>query len=478
MFFAQGVACAQERLWQMEFQRRVGSGRLSDAVGNVDAAIRIDELMRVVNFYGAAQAALTNLDASTLLAVQAYCDGVNAYLQSDPPIPLEFDVLGLSRHPDPWLPADLLVWTKLMSWQLSGNMNKELWRWDLLTKLNVTTQRIAQLNPPFDDARFPIVLDPIAELHLQEQEATRQATPSAAEKQEEPILAWLENWRKERAESIAAQQAKMKSKHTDSAAATASQSAAAYVRESIIAYQRIFGDSRASNNWVVHGNRTTTGKPFLCNDPHLGLTAPSVWILFHLECTGCDDPTRKYNAIGSSFVGAPGVVLGHSSRIAWGVTNTGADVQDLYAMHEPADGPKHPVTGRGMQYWFNGELRNYTIRNEVINIKKHDPLVLIVRESVYGPIITDIQRDKDDPDLSVPPLALRWTSLDPVDHTLGSFLRIPYAQNYSEWRHTFGPYVAPSQNFIYVCCNCRVVSCHAVSCHDVLTWSWCCMVAG
>ena len=146
MYFAQGVACAQERLWQMEFQRRVGSGRLSAAVGNVDTAIRVDELMRTVNFYGAAQSAWATLtDPQTRAALQAYCDGVNSYLETGPPIPLEFDLLGLGHHPDPWTPPDLLVWTKLMSWQLSSNVDKELWRWDLLTKLNVSAARIAVL---------------------------------------------------------------------------------------------------------------------------------------------------------------------------------------------------------------------------------------------------------------------------------------------------------------------------------------------
>lgn len=436
LYFAQGVACAQERLWQMEFQRRVGSGRLSAAVGNVDTAIRVDELMRTVNFYGAAQSAFTNLDPITQAALQAYCDGVNAYLDTSPPIPLEFDLLGLSHTLDPWIPADLLVWTKLMSWQLSGNLDKELWRWDLLSKLNVTAQRIAELDPAFDMARFPVVLDPIAELNLPPSELPAAADAAA---EEEPIIEWLAQWRE-----------KQQAKGASTKSSTASMYSvvivlvflsihniraplmctATYLRENIAAYRSIFGTAQASNNWVIHGNRTTTGYPLLCNDPHLGLTAASVWILFDLQTLD-----GSYSAIGSSFVGTPGIVLGHNQHIAWGVTNTGADVQDLYVMIEP---DSTPVGQQGTQYWYKGEWQNYTYRTEVIEIRHSDPRVLRVRETVYGPVLTDIQQSADDPDLSNPPLALHWTSLFPSDSTFEAFMGVAHATNFTDFTDVSG----------------------------------------
>jgi penicillin amidase len=164
-----------------------------------------------------------------------------------------------------------------------------------------------------------------------------------------------------------------------------------YLQETLSHYQRIFGTAQASNNWVLHGNRTTTGLPLLCNDPHLGFTAPGVWLLFDLQC-----PT--YQATGASFVGLPGVVLGHNNRVAWGVTNTGADCQDLYVMQEPAaQSESDGARVRASQYWYKGAWVNYTQRVEVIEVKGADARELVVRESVYGPVITDIQSNKNDP---------------------------------------------------------------------------------
>ncbi|MEN2981484.1 MAG: penicillin acylase family protein, partial [Thermus sp.] len=183
----------------------------------------------------------------------------------------------------------------------------------------------------------------------------------------------------------------------------------------------------ASNNWVVAGSRTVTGKPFLADDPHLGLGAPSLWFLMALSGPG-------YRAIGATLPGVPGVVIGHNGRIAWGVTNVGADVQDLYLLEE--------VGGKG--YRYRGQVVPYRVREERIRIKGGKEEVLRVRETLYGPVITDALRDPPKT-----PMALRWVSLDPEDHLLMAYVGINRAGNWEEFKEALRPYSAPSQNFVY-----------------------------
>jgi penicillin amidase len=184
--------------------------------------------------------------------------------------------------------------------------------------------------------------------------------------------------------------------------------------------------SLASNNWVVSGSLTTTDKPFLANDPHLSLQIPSLWYLADLE-----SPT--YHSIGATFPGIPGVAIGHNDRIAWGATNSQADVQDLYAL---ADTPDH------QGYVYKGQVYPYEVRLETIRVKGQPDRTIPVRESVYGPVISDAIGVSQ-------PLSLRWVSLDKTDGTLESFINVNRAQNWTEFKNAFRNYVAPGQNFVY-----------------------------
>ncbi len=364
LFFAQGVAHAQERLWQMEFQRRLGAGRLAEVLG--PAALETDRFMRTLGVYRAAEAAYRSLSPAYRDLLDAYVAGINAYLRTHPPLPLEFKLLGY--RPEPWKPADALVWAKLMSWELSKNYDQELLRYRLLAR-GLSKARINELMPPYpEDA--PTVLKSVA------------ARPGPA----------------------------------DGALA------AALLAED----RRHFPRLGASNNWVLAPEKTTTGGALLANDPHLRLTAPSIWILMELKAPG-------FHAVGASFPGLPGIVIGRNDRVAWGVTNMGPDVQDLYVLDEAPGG-----------YRYKGEVRPYRVRKETIRVKGKDPVELTVRETVYGPVISDA--------VKVPggrPLALRWVSLDPGDTTLEAFLRIDQARNWQEFKAALRYYVAPSQNFVY-----------------------------
>ncbi|WP_252829480.1 penicillin acylase family protein [Thermus scotoductus] len=363
LLFAQGFVHAQERLWQMEFQRRVGQGRLSEVLGEATRAQ--DRFLRTWGFYQAAKSAYERLYPEEKEAVDAYVAGVNAFLQSGAPLPPEFRLLGF--RPEPWTGPDVLVWAKMMSFDLSGNWEEELLRHRLLAR-GISQERLLELIPPYPEDAPTILQGEDLELPLKREEA-----PAALLRMAPPRF--LE----------------------------------------------------ASNNWVVAGSRTVTGKPFLANDPHLRLGAPSLWFLMALEAPG-------YRVIGASLPGVPGIVIGRNDRIAWGVTNVGADVQDLYLLED--------VGGKG--YRYRGQVLPYRVREERIPVKGGKEEVLRVRETVYGPVITDALENP--PQV---PMALRWVSLDEEDHILMAYLGINRAQNWQEFVAALSHYSAPSQNFVY-----------------------------
>eukprot|EP01114_Cavostelium_apophysatum_P012683 TRINITY_DN2897_c0_g1_i5.p1 TRINITY_DN2897_c0_g1~~TRINITY_DN2897_c0_g1_i5.p1 ORF type:complete len:723 (+),score=186.55 TRINITY_DN2897_c0_g1_i5:265-2169(+) len=188
---------------------------------------------------------------------------------------------------------------------------------------------------------------------------------------------------------------------------------------------------KASNNWVVSGDRTASGKPLLANDPHLALAVPSIWVLMHLE-------SPDYSVIGATFAGIPGIVIGRNSEISWGMTIVGADVQDLYIIDEEPN-------SENQKYWSNGELKEYEVRTEWIQVKGQTlPERLDVRETVYGPVVNNILDLKESP-----PLALRWVAFEPNDTTSMTVLAMNFAKNWEEFREAMKLYIIPSMNFVY-----------------------------
>ena len=377
LFFGQAVAHAQERLWQMEFQRRIGAGRLAEVLGA--GAVPTDKFLRTLGVYRAAEQAYENLPPELRAIVDAYVDGVNAYLATNPPLPLEFKLLGF--EPEPWTPADVLVWQKMMSYDLSGNYGEELSRYRLLAR-GLSKARIEALIPGYpEDA--PTIVRRLPE-RLRPQPPAPEEAPAPAPQ------------------------------------------GADWVEELLAVARTLPSGLEASNNWVVAPQRSTTGKPLLANDPHLGLSAPSIWMLMELEA-----PT--YHATGATFPGLPTVVIGKNERIAWGVTNHAADVQDLYLLEEEGGG-----------YRYRGEVRPYRVRRETIAVKGAEPVVLEVRESVYGPVISDVVTAPEGQ-----ALALRWVSLEPADETMAAFYGIGKAGDWEGFTAALLHLKAPSQNFVY-----------------------------
>ena len=192
-----------------------------------------------------------------------------------------------------------------------------------------------------------------------------------------------------------------------------------------------------SNNWVVAPGLTTTGGALLANDPHLGISMPSIWYLNGLHCAPVTDAC-PYDVAGASFPGVPAVALGHNARIAWGATNAGTDAQDLFI--EQAD-PADPT-----RYLFDGESRPFETRTEEIRVKgASEPVLQEVRLTAHGPILNDVEKRLAD----APLMSLNWTAIAETDRTFEAILGLNTADSFEEFRESLSLYGTPSQNFVY-----------------------------
>jgi penicillin amidase len=384
--FGLGYAHAQDRLWQMEYQRRVGTGRLSEAVGA--GALSADRFLRTLGTGRAAESAYQNLDPDTRALLDAYSAGVNAFLDANRGnLPPEFLILGIT--PEPWRPQDSLAWVKMMSWDLGGNWDEELAR-----------------------ARFQAQVGP---------DAAEQLLPAAAA--DDPLIL------PDGGDSVTGAAGALSARNATPPAATrapAAWSELAAIGEQIELGLGLGGEHVGSNNWVIAGSRSATGKPILADDPHLGTQIPALWYLAHVTGGSLD-------VAGATLPGLPGVVIGHNGRIAWGVTNTNPDVQDLFVER---------VNARN-EALYRDQWEPLTVIPETIKVKGEEDVELFVRVSRHGPLISDVIDGTGDP------LAFRWTALDPEDNTLRAFLGINRAQSWEEFTEALRSYHAPMQNFVY-----------------------------
>ena len=367
--FALGFVHAQDRLWQMEMSRRIGAGRLSELFG--ETSLGTDKFLRTLGVYRVAEANLANLEAATRATLEAYAAGVNALIEHHQgPLPPEFVILG--HKPEPWRPADSLVWVKMMAFDLSKNWRNELLRARMSRHL--TADQIAEAFPPYPgDA--PVALPEFAELYrglpLAEIHAAAPPAPAAA---------------------------------------------------------------NGSNNWVVSGARTAGGKPLLANDPHLGLTAPAIWYFAHLEIAG-------KGVIGATLPGVPSVVLGRTDRIAWGFTNTGPDVQDLFVERIDPENPNNYLTPNGS--------RAFETRTEVIQVKDAEPVEHVVRATRHGPVISDVIDRTDGVPAAKTVLAMAWTALSDDDRTAQAGLKLMRAEDWDQFVAALRDFHVPQQNIVY-----------------------------
>ncbi|UTW56683.1 penicillin acylase family protein [Kordiimonas sp. SCSIO 12610] len=367
--FATGFVHAQDRLWQMESNRRIGHGRLAEILG--EPVIGFDRYFRTLGFTGRAQSAYDNLNVESKKMLQAYAAGVNAFIENNKSaLPPEFLILGVT--PEPWKPVDTMVWQKMMWLDLSGNMRHELARAELFSKF--TPEQIRSLYPPYngdEETPFPNLREIYSDLNL-----------------------------------------------TDVVAALPPTKPEGY----------------GSNNWVISGEHTKSGKPLLANDPHLGLTTPSIWYLARLHNT-----TTGRNTVGVTFPGSPSIVLGRNDKIAWGFTNVLPDSQDVFVEKLLDNG----------QYLTPDGPADFIIRKEIIKVKDGEDITLDVRETRHGPVISDIapRASKFFGEKYV--LAMQWTALGDKDTGVTGLLKLGRAQNFEEFKAAGTYYYGPEQNMVY-----------------------------
>ncbi|WP_035061652.1 penicillin acylase family protein [Andreprevotia chitinilytica] len=376
-YFALGFVHAQDRLWQLEMNRRIASGRVAEILG--PAALDIDKFIRTIGVHENAARIYANLDTTTVDSLQAYADGVNAYLaQRHGPLPPEFLLTG-APAPEPWTPVDSIAWQTMLAWDLSTNWSMELQRMRLAQKLDLP--QIQQFIAP-----YPGELPPATANYVKLYRGLNGA-----------------------AEQAGALLAAAPTGHVEGI---------------------------GSNNWVVDGKRSESGKPLLANDPHLGLSVPSVFYLAHLSAPGL-------NAVGATVPGLPVVLLGHNSHIAWGFTNTGSDVQDLYIEAINSQKPSQYRTPDG---WAD-----FAAHKEQIRIKGAEPITLTVRRTRHGPVISDVlnpARQALQGDGSHV-ITLRWTALEPDDKTVRAGIALGKATDWASFRTALRDFHSPQQNMVY-----------------------------
>lgn len=391
LYFGQGYATAADRLWQMDLFRRTARGELSEVLGAGpnNVALDQDKLHRTYGFTQAAEAELGSASPRVRTVLEAYARGVNAYAASLGPksLPPEFQLLQYNFRP--WTAADSLVLVKIFFEALS-----DTWRLDLMRQALsvIPVEKRAELLPE---------ISPIDVLVVGKDTQSKAKT---AQLKREPVSA----------ETLA------KLAHNQAIAAAA--------------LERIglFTDAlAASNNWVVSGSRTVSGKPLLANDPHLRPTSPSIWHMVHLSAPGV-------RVAGVVMPGLPGVIIGHNDRIAWGFTNVGPDVQDLYIEKFNPDNPKQYQTPSG---WQDAVIRREEIKvRKGIGSSEHDIVTHEVTVTSHGPIIFEGDGKR---------YALRWTALDPAKNNADSTYRLNRARNWKEFNEALESFTAPTQNIVY-----------------------------
>ena len=389
---AQGYVLAQDRLWHMDVLRRAAAGELSEVFGHV--GLQLDREFRTVGLYVAAEREASRLDPQMRGLLEAYARGVNRYIEEHRGrLPWEFVAMGY--QPRPWRPVDSLLIAGYMYQTLANTWKAELKR-SIVTEL-VDPERAADLyvvDSPLDHvvvgaeaASQPPAKSAAPDAHAPRKPGPAEQPPTSPEPRR--VLA---QWKA--AQSILAQ----------------------FDEEARAGF--------GSNSWVVDGTHTASGKPLLANDTHLRLDRPCIWYMLHLTAPG-------WNVKGFTLPGAPLVIIGHNDRIAWGFTNDGADVQDLYVESFSRTDPR--------QYVVNGNYLTAEVRTERIHVKGHADEVFDVVVTRHGPIV---QR------AGGRAYALRWTALEPGGLS-GTYALVGAARNWQEFREALRGVRGPAQNAVY-----------------------------
>lgn len=391
LFFAQGYVTAQERLWSMDMYRRYAAGELSGALGA--KYVERDIYQRTLGLRQAAEQGVANLSPRDRSYMEAYAGGVNAYIADHlHSLPLEFRVL--RYRPTAWTVEDsFLVGASLSEALNHGYYRAELAREKILAGLGPELTNDLYVNTSYRD--IPPGTDH-QEIRGDEPTPGEEEQPEQSRPRKEPLLGKSETpWPAHEADEIIAS-----------------------LWESPL--------RPGSNNWVLSGAHTISGKPLLANDMHLGHRMPNTWYEAHLT-------SGNYDVVGVTLPGLPAVIVGHNQRIAWGITNVGADVEDVYI--ETFNDKGQYLTPSG---WKDPERRK-----ETIHVLRGGDVPLEVIVTRHGPIITRLLKHE------TRMLALRSINWDPRFPTTYPFFDIDMASNWQEFNAALARFPAPSENFVY-----------------------------
>ncbi len=398
LLFAQGYAQAQDRLWQMDMNRRGVAGKLSEILG--ETMVETDIFTLTVGFYRAAQKNYNLMNRETKALFDAYSAGINAYIDDNRGrLSPEFALIGYS--PEPWTALDSLAIGVYMSWYLGGNMDAELFYSALIEQVGLDLA--LEIFPDYPDYGPTVIA---AEMNPG---TAKDAFASAGVK-------------------AVADDGEAFESNNKFTSGNCADGLIALSRLAELNGRTAYVPGLGSNNWVISGDLAPGKGALLANDMHLAMGLPSIWHRAHLILED------EMNVTGVTFPGVPGVVVGFNDYIAWGFTNTGPDVQDLYRMELNPDNPH--------QYLYMGEWRDAEIIIEEFQVDNEpEPRRVEVMETHFGPVISAVV------DLDTV-LSLRWTALEGTTE-FAAILDYMKARNWQEFTTALEMFESPTQNMVY-----------------------------
>lgn len=427
LILAQGFVTAQDRLWQMDILRRHAAGELAEVLG--PSLVPHDRAQRTLQVRASAERAVSSLPPDQLHWFQLYAQGVNASIAVQRPyLPIEFRLL--RYQPAPWTPRDSILVGLAMFQDMTNTFPQKLNREALSAKL--PPELVADLYPvgswrdhPPAQPTIDLTNPPtdFTEIPLDESQSKLTSPPKPATTTKpvpttKPGVPYL---------SVSSPDVGS-SQHPTSTG-------------DLLALQKIFNSTHCegciagSNNWAVSGNHTASGKPLLSNDMHLNHSVPGVWYEADLE-----SGAGNFHAAGVTLPGYPFVIVGHNDHIAWGFTNLGADVQDLYVEHIRGTGPTAEYESAD-NTWY--PLLHH---REVIHVHNRSDVVLDVAATQHGDTATPLISTLFPKEKRA--LSLRWTIYDPANIT-PSFFNIDSAIDWPSFITAFSTFGGPAQNVVY-----------------------------
>ncbi len=383
LYYTQGYLVARDRLWQMEFYTLVAAGRLTEVVG--ETAFEYDRYNRRLGMARAAQQIVEEQKKipEAWNALTSYAAGVNAYISqlSYKKLPVEYKILGY--QPEEWTPYKTVLMLMNMRQTLNGQSD-DFRLTNVLAQYGIDT--IKDLFPDYASNESPII---------------PAGTP----------------W-----------------KFTPIEVKSPEETMPPLDKELLSEYIEKPNPGIGSNNWAIGGSKSATGLPILANDPHLGLSLPSIWFQMQLSAPGV-------NVYGVALPGCPGITIGFNKDIAWGVTNVGSDVMDFYKIKFKDDTKK--------EYWYDGQWKPSTIYIEEFKMKSGKVIKDTLIYTHHGPIVYNEQKETNFNKSTPAGHAMKWIAHNTVGSDLLTFLKLNKAKNYEDYREALAIYSAPAQNFVF-----------------------------